>query len=99
MFLTPSKTDGRVRSQQGAPTTCNLITGQLGCGHRAKFSPSLEGGEGVEEEEGKEQPRPQGFSLKKMGGAGKALGTRLGKEVFDKQHIAAIFDVKTPQTP
>ena len=68
MFLTPSKTDGRVPSQQGAPTTCNLITGQLGCGHRAKFSPSLEGGEGVEEEEGKEQPRPQGFSLKKWVG-------------------------------
>ena len=24
LFLTPSKTDGRVPSQQGAPTTCNL---------------------------------------------------------------------------
>ena len=24
MFLTPSKTDGRVPSQQGVPTTCNL---------------------------------------------------------------------------
>ena len=74
MFLTPSKTDGIVPSQQGAPTTCNLITGQLGCGHRAKFSPSLEGGEGVEEEEGKEQPRPQGFSLKKWVGREKPWG-------------------------
>ena len=25
LFLTPSKTDGRVQSQQGAPTTYNLI--------------------------------------------------------------------------
>ena len=25
LFLTPSKTDGRVPSQKGAPTTCNLI--------------------------------------------------------------------------
>ena len=24
LFLTPSKTDGGVNSQQGAPTTCNL---------------------------------------------------------------------------
>ena len=24
LFLTPSKTDGRVPSQQGEPTTCNL---------------------------------------------------------------------------
>ena len=41
LFLTPSKTDGRVPSQQGAPATCNLqpdlqtcsdITGQFGCG-------------------------------------------------------------------
>ena len=24
LFLTPSKTDGRVPSQQGAPTACNL---------------------------------------------------------------------------
>ena len=24
LFLTPSKTDGRVPSQQDAPTTCNL---------------------------------------------------------------------------
>ena len=24
LFLTPSKTDGRVPSQQGAPATCNL---------------------------------------------------------------------------
>ena len=75
LVLTPSKTVGRVPSQQGAPTTCNLtywevskqtdreplvqhddikgyaaygvvcphITGQLGCGYRAKFSPSLGG--------------------------------------------------------
>ena len=47
LFLSPSKTDGRVPSQQKAPTTCNLtywevsqqpadvcpdITAQLGCG-------------------------------------------------------------------
>ena len=86
-FLTPSKTDGRVPSQQGAPTTYNLtywevlqktyicpkhywpvwvwpkgkiqtfswgvrwrggrfltnITGQFGCGLRAKFRPLVEG--------------------------------------------------------
>ena len=24
LFLTPSKTDGRILSQQGVPTTCNL---------------------------------------------------------------------------
>ena len=56
MYLTPSKTDGRVPSQQGAPTTYNLqpdllgsfpadvspdITAQFGCGHRAKFSPYI----------------------------------------------------------
>ena len=51
LFLTPSKTDGGVNSQQGAPTTCNLtylsfpatvcpdITGKFGCGKGAKFSP------------------------------------------------------------
>ena len=53
MFLTPRKTNGSVRSQQGAPTTCNLtnwedvcpdITGQFGCGPRAKFRPSVRGG-------------------------------------------------------
>ena len=51
LFLTPSKTNRRVPSQQGAPTTCNLtywevfpgdITSKFGCGHRAKFSPSAE---------------------------------------------------------
>jgi len=60
LFLTPSKTDGRVPSQQGAPTTCNLtywevspvdvcqdITGQIGCGLRAKFKTSdLQFGQG-----------------------------------------------------
>ena len=34
LFLTPSKTDGRVPSQQGAPTTCNLTYSA----HRAEFS-------------------------------------------------------------
>ena len=29
LFLTPSKTDGRVPSQQGAPTTCNLTYREL----------------------------------------------------------------------
>ena len=54
LFLTPGKTDGRVPSQQGAPTTCNLtywdvfpaivcldVTGQFGYGHREKLSPSV----------------------------------------------------------
>ena len=59
LFLTPSKTDGRVSSsQQGAPTTWLQpdllesfpadvipdITGQFGCRHRAKFSRSVEKG-------------------------------------------------------
>ena len=58
MFLIPSKTDGKVPSQQGVPTTCNLtywevsqqtylqapLTG-LGeaQGHRTKFRPSVGG--------------------------------------------------------
>ena len=49
-FLNPSKTDGRVPSQHGAPTTCNFITGQLGCGHRAKFLQWKGGGRGGGEE-------------------------------------------------
>jgi len=57
LFLTPSKTDGRVPSQQGAPDNlqpnllrsfpadiCPEIIGQFGCGHRAKFCPSGGGG-------------------------------------------------------
>ena len=57
LFLAPSKTDGRVPSQQGAPTTCNLevsqhcvctdLAGQFGCGHMAKFSPSVGSVSGV----------------------------------------------------
>ena len=51
LFLTPSQTDGRVPSQQGAPTTCNLtywdvfpaivcrdVTGQFGYG-QGKIQP------------------------------------------------------------
>ena len=54
LFLTPSKTDGRVPSQQGAPTTCNLtywevsqqtyvqtLLATLGVALGAKFSPSV----------------------------------------------------------
>ena len=54
LFLTPSKTDGRVPSQQGAPTTCNLtywevsqqtyvqtLLATLGVASGAKFSPSV----------------------------------------------------------
>ena len=55
LFLTPSKTTGRVPSQQGAPTTCNLTYWEVSqqtyvrfeCGHRAKFSPPV-GGRGVD---------------------------------------------------
>ena len=60
LFLTPSKTDGRVPSQQGATTTCNLtywevsqqhvwpdITGQVEYGHKAKFRPLVGGGDWV----------------------------------------------------
>ena len=53
LFLTPSKTDGRVprctynlqRDLLGSfpADVCPGITGQLGCGHRAKFRPSLGG--------------------------------------------------------
>ena len=56
LFLTPSKTDGRVPSQQDAHTDLQPdllgsfpadIIGQFGCGHRAKFSPSVGvGGQG-----------------------------------------------------
>ena len=59
LFLTPSKTDERVPRQQGAPTTYNPdllgsfpadvypdINAQFGRGHQAKFSLSVEGGEG-----------------------------------------------------
>ena len=59
LFHTPSKADGRVPSQQGAPTTFNLtdwevflqtyVQSQFGCGHRAKFSPSVGGGGGGKE--------------------------------------------------
>ena len=50
LFLTLRKTDGRVPSQQGAHTDLQPdilgsfpadIIGQFGCGHRAKFSPSV----------------------------------------------------------
>ena len=81
MFLTPSKTDGRVPSQQGAPTTCNLITGQLGCGHRAKFSPSLEGGEGWRRRRAKSNLVPKAFPLKN-GWGGKSPGDEVGQKGF-----------------
>ena len=61
MFLTPSKTDERVPSQQGAPTNlqfdllrsfpafvCPDLIGQFGCGHRAKLTPSVGGEVGGE---------------------------------------------------
>ena len=81
MFLTPSKTDGRVPSQQGAPTTCNLITGQLGCGHRAKFSPSLEGGRGWRRRRAKSNLVPKAFPLKN-GWGGKSPGDEVGQRGF-----------------
>ena len=37
------------------------------------------------------QPRPQGFSLKKMGGAGKALGTRLADNTISLSACYHIF--------
>ena len=49
LFPTPGKTNDRVPSQQGAPTTCNLSyweVSQFGCDHTAKFNPSVLG-EGV----------------------------------------------------
>ena len=55
LFLTLSKTSGRVSSQQGVPIynlqpdlrerfsadVCPDINGQFGCGHRAIFRPSV----------------------------------------------------------
>ena len=60
LFLTPRKTNGRVPSQQGAPTTCNVtywdvsqqtyvhrVPASLGCGNRATLRPSVQSGGGV----------------------------------------------------
>ena len=44
LYHTPSKSDGRVPSKQGAPTTCNLTYWEVGSGYRAKLSTSVEGG-------------------------------------------------------
>ena len=41
LFLTPSKTDGRVPSQQDAPTTCNL---SFPADMTGKFQPFSGGG-------------------------------------------------------
>ena len=59
LFLTLSKTNGRVPSQQGAPTTCNvtywdvsqqtyvqIVLASLECGNRAKLRPSVQSGGG-----------------------------------------------------
>ena len=59
LFLTPRKTNGRVPSQQGAPTTCNVtywdvsqqtyvhrVPASLGCGNRATLRPSVQSGGG-----------------------------------------------------
>ena len=43
LFLTPSKTDGRVPSQQDAPTTCNL---SFPADMTGKFQPFSGGGWG-----------------------------------------------------
>ena len=59
LFLTPRKTNGRVPSQQGEPTTCNVtywdvsqqtyvhrVLASLGCGNRATLRPSVQSGGG-----------------------------------------------------
>ena len=59
LFLTPRKTNGRVPSQQGAPTTGNvtywdvsqqtyvhIVLASLGCGNRATLRPSVQSGVG-----------------------------------------------------
>ena len=59
LFLTPRKTNGRVPSQQGAPTTCNvaywdvsqqtyvhIVLASSGCGNRATLRPSVQSGGG-----------------------------------------------------
>ena len=79
----PVKTDGRVPSQQSAPTTCSLtycevslqtyvqiLLPSLGVGSQCKIQPFIEGGWGA------------------VGGA-----------VADKYHIPATLDNKSPQTP
>ena len=71
LFLTPRKTNGRVPSQQGAPTTCNVtywdvsqqtyvhrVPASLGCGNRATLRPSVQSGGG----EGFRTNNPQLFS-------------------------------------
>ena len=93
LFLTPSKTDARVPSQQSAPTTCYLTYWevsqqtyvQIYCpvwlwGRRVKFSPTL---------------REGGRRVCKGGGGGGAVGGA----VADKYHIPATLDNKSPQTP
>ena len=84
LFLTPSKTDGRIPSQQGEPDSlqpdllgsfpadvCPDLIGQIGCGHRATIHHIRGGG----------------------GGGGE------GKEVSDKYYISPTLDIKYPQTP
>ena len=88
LFPTPGKTNERVPSQQGAPTTCNLSyweVSQFGCDHTAKFNPSVLG-EGVGR---------NGCGLK----AKFNYSVWRGGYVSDKRHMPVILDAKSPTTP
>ena len=87
LFPTPGKTNERVPSQQGAPTTRNLTyreVSQSGCGRRTKFNPSV-WGEGVERVMAKGEIQP--------------FRVETGGYVSDKRHMAAILEVESPTTP
>ena len=89
LFLTPSKTDGGVNSQQGAPTTCNLTYWEVS---QQPYVQTLLASLGV--------VKGQNSALKWRGG-GRLTGNgswpwneihpfSWGGPLFDKQHITAI---------
>ena len=88
LFLTPSKTGGRVPSQQGALTTCNLTYRKFPSRRMSRhYWPVWVCSQGKIKD------------FRWGGGDGTTIRNWVGTEVSDKQHIAAILDIKSPQTP
>ena len=99
LFLTLSKTCGRVTSQQGVPTTCNLTYGK---DSQQTFVQTLMASLGVVIGQYSDLQWGRGTLRLDNGCGGRAQFTRSvggGGEVSVKSHIAAILDVKYPQTP
>ena len=81
LFLTPSKTDGGVNSQQGAPTTCNLTYWEVS---QQPYVQTLLASLGV--------VKGQNSALKWRGGGGQEMGVGLGTKFTPSVGGGPLFD-------